>query len=118
MTLRSYDPTHVVVYYPNQIQVKSVNRNGDLFTINYRTEGAKYIGTKVKTFLKKLVGGFWVEVQSVTQGIPEKWENSQNVNFTITEDGSYQVTAQIQKADLSSPYLFWKDETGLVFTRP
>lgn len=104
-------------WYQAQIQLGTVSKSGNDFTISYRTEGVKDVGVKVMMFLHKFEGGNWVQKQTSEKTITQKWDNSQDITFTITEDGTYQVTARIAKSDNSTPYAAW-EATDIEFTRP
>lgn len=117
-TTPPYEATAYKDEFPQLIEIGSVTTNGTAFTVEYRTEGAKDVGTKVKMTLFKLDGSTWVQTQTQTNSISQKWDNAQNITFTITEDGTYTVTAEIDKSDDTSPYIAWEDTSGPIFTRP
>jgi hypothetical protein len=117
-TTEPYEATASKNKYPQLIEIGTVTKSGDNFTVSYRTEGVKDVGTKVKMTLFKWDGSTWVLDQSKENGIAQKWDNAQAITFTITTDGTYTVTAKIIKPDGSTPYSAWSDTAGPVFTRP
>jgi hypothetical protein len=71
-----------------------------------------------KMFLSKWESNNWVQKQTAEKGIAQKWDNSQDITFTITENGSYKVDAYIYTSSNIYYPVIWVDETGPMFTRP
>jgi hypothetical protein len=119
-TLQTKDPYDGTAnkFPQKQIQLGSVAKSGDDFTISYRTEGAKDVGVKVQMTLYKYEGTTLVEKQIKEKVIANKWDNAQDITFTITENGSYTVRAKIITSTGLWCLSMWEDNTGPVFTRP
>ncbi|MBN1916431.1 MAG: hypothetical protein JW889_00865 [Verrucomicrobia bacterium] len=100
------------------IEVTGVENTGDDYSIEYRTEGVKDVGIKVRIRLLKEVNGQWVEVDGEEQAIAQKWDNLQSVTFTIAENGAYKATAEIQTASGQTLFSTWNDDLGMEFSRP
>jgi len=58
-----YETTAIKNEYPKLLELGTVAKAGDDFTINYRTEGVKDVGVKVQMKLFKWEGAAWVHKQ-------------------------------------------------------
>jgi len=105
---------------PQQIAVAPITCFQNTATVQFQTEGAKYIGVKVvlKLYIRRIINNqvVWVEVASKPVEIEKKWGNSQTVGFDNLDVGWYRCTAKIAKADDSTPYEVWSAERE--FTNP